>query len=90
MSEKLSFYYVNFNTVMLFHIIHNSQPSVNDDRVSLDGEAKNPGIFRCVSEDDLFPLCVLFREKTDFWDAVVLKEDREHPLMSCNGENNRL
>lgn len=68
-----------------------SQPSVDDDGVRLDGEAKDPGVVRRVSEDDLLPLCVLLREQTDFWDAVVLRGGKEgKALVLCNGENNWL
>lgn len=62
-----------------------SQSSVNDDGVGLDREAENPGIFRCIPEDDLLALCVLLREKADFRDAVVLWEDIKHPQTSSNG-----
>ena len=53
--------------------VHNSQAGVNDDRVGFDGEAKDPGVFGRISEDDLLPLCVLLWEQTDFWDAVILR-----------------
>lgn len=55
-------------------MIQNSQPSINDDGVRLDGEAKDPGVFRRVSEDDLLPLGVLFWEKADVRNTVVLKQ----------------
>lgn len=55
----------------------NSQPRVDDDGVGFDGEAKNPGVFRCVPEDHLLPLGVLLGEQADFWDAVVLRWSRE-------------
>ena len=70
--------------------MQNSQPSVNDDRGGLDGEAEDPGVVGSVSEDDLLPLGVFFWEKADFWDAVVLREDRKQTFMSCDAGGNRL
>lgn len=69
--EKLCFIMLNSST----HCLHYSQSGIDDDGVSLDGEAKNPGIFGCISEDDFLALCILLWEKTDIWDAVVLRTE---------------
>lgn len=91
--NKLFFKLAALNDIFIMAeklIIHNSQSSINDDRVGFNGEAENPGIFRSISEDDLLPLSIFFWEKTDFWDAVVLREDRALPLMLCNRGDNRV
>lgn len=54
----------------------NSQSSINDDGISLDGESKNSRVVRRISEDDFLPLGVLLREEADFRDAVVLERAR--------------
>lgn len=62
----------------------NSQPRVDDDGVGLDGEAKDPGVFRCVPEDHLLALGVLLGEQADLWNAVVLKvKQTDQECVNC-------